>query len=614
MGKDLVTQPANTAPTAALPVASGGMESYPVPPPFDPDEFRHGFAVDRLLHAWQARLTGGLAPAAVGEAFADWSIHLLGQPGKQTDLVRKAARKWLRYLDYCRQRLTDEAAAPAIEPLPGDRRFTGPQWQTMPFSMVWQGFLLTQQWWHNATTGIRGADPRHLEIVHFAMRQVLDALSPSNFLPTNPEVLSATVESGGRNLVQGSQNFIEDYTRLALGRPPVGSERYRVGHEVGITPGKVVFRNRLMELIRYDPVTPTVYPEPVLIVPAWIMKYYILDLSPANSLVRHLVAAGHTVFMISWKNPTAADRDLGMDDYLEFGPLKAISLIRTMLPGAPKIHAAGYCLGGTLLTIAAAVLARRCDDCLRTLTLLAAQADFTDAGELTLFINDSQVAWLEDMMWDQGYLDTRQMAGAFQLLRSNDLIWSTMVRQYLLGKRMPMSDLMAWNADATRMPFKMHSEYLRGLFLDNNLAAGRHQVRDEPVSLADIKVPVFAVSTTRDHVAPWKSVYKITWLTHADTTFVLASGGHNAGIVSPPSGDGDGRRSYRIGTISKADYHVDAEQWLASATIHNGSWWPAWEKWLQAWSGDRVAVAEVEAAATGHAPLVAAPGVYVLEQ
>lgn len=593
--------PADDADGRVLPRA----ENVPPAPAFlpatvDEEENVHGFPVDRLLHAWQAQLTGGLSPAALMEAGADWAIHLLNQPGKQADLVRKASRKWLRYLDFARQAPGTPGLPPAIEPLAGDRRFLGPEWQTLPFSLLWQGFLFTQQWWHNATTGVRGVAPRHAAIVHFAARQMLDAVSPSKSPLTNPEVLRLTAETGGMNLWQGWQNWIEDAERLSLGRPPVGADAYKVGRDVAVTPGKVVYRNRLIELIQYSPATGTVHPEPVLIVPAWIMKYYILDLSPANSLVRYLVGRGHTVFMISWKNPDDGDRDLGMDDYLELGLLRGLEAVRAIVPGAPKVHTAGYCLGGTLLAIAAAKLARDCNDCIETITLLAAQTDFSDAGELMLFINDSQVAWLEDMMWDRGYLDTRQMAGAFQLLRSNDLIWSTMVRNYLLGQRSRMSDLMAWNADATRMPQRMHSEYLRQLFLTNDLA--------------DIKVPIFAVSTARDHVAPWRSVYKITWLTNSDVTFVLTGGGHNAGIVSPP-GDlptGADHREYRTNTIGRDDWHLDADTWLSRATRHDGSWWPAWANWLEARSGEKAAPPPAGAPDRGYPVLEDAPGRYVL--
>ncbi|TPW00334.1 MAG: Poly-beta-hydroxybutyrate polymerase [Beijerinckiaceae bacterium] len=296
-------------------------------------------------------------------------------------------------------------------------------------------------------------------------------------------------------------NFWADWERAIGGGPPVGAGAFQPGERLAITKGEVVYRNRLIELIQYAPTTREVCAEPLLIVPAWIMKYYILDLSPGNSLVKYLVDSGHTVFMVSWHNPSAEDRDLGLNDYLRLGILDALNVIRAIVPEC-KVNAVGYCLGGTLLSIAAAYLAREENFILNSITLLAAQTDFTEAGELTLFIDDSQLNFLEDIMWEQGYLDIRRMAGAFQLLRSSDLIWSRVVHDYLMGQRSPMIDLMAWNADATRMPSRMHSEYLRLLFLHNDLFEGRYQVDGRPIVLGEIRVPIFAVSTERDHVAP----------------------------------------------------------------------------------------------------------------
>ena len=425
----------------------------------------------------------------------------------------------------------------------------------------------------------------------------------------NPEVFEATAKQGGMNLVRGAMNFWEDWRRAVSGEKPVGTEDFEVGRDLAATAGKVVFRNRLIELIQYAPATDHVHPEPVLIVPAWIMKYYILDLSPGNSLVKYLVENGHTVFIVSWKNPGGEDRDLGMEDYRRLGVMAALDAVSTIVPEQP-VHAVGYCLGGTLLAIAAAAMARDGDERLKSLTLLAAQTDFTEAGELMLFIDEAQVSFLEDMMAEQGYLDAKQMAGAFQLLRSNDLIWSKMVQNYLMGERRPMIDLMAWNADATRMPYRMHSQYLRRLFLDNDLAEERYRVDDRPISLRDIRVPIFAVSTVFDHVAPWRSVYKIQAQTNADVTFVLSNGGHNAGIVSPP---GHPHRRHQIATHKESENYLDPDAWQASAVHHEGSWWPGWQGWLKRHSGDLVDPPPMGAPKKGYKPVCAAPGTYVLE-
>lgn len=564
---------------------------------------------DRPLHAATARLTAGISPAALVQAYTDWAQHLLFSPDKQADLVERALRKWTRYFNYC-QACAGGDCETCIEPLPQDKRFLGEAWQNPPFSTIYQGFLLAQQWWHNATTGVEGVSKHHEEVVSFVARQLLDIASPANFPLTNPEVIQATIKEGGMNFLRGTSNFWDDWQRLVQGERPAGTEAFQVGRDVAITPGKVVFRNRLIELIQYTPAKDKVHAEPVLIVPAWIMKYYILDLSPANSLVKYLVEKGHTVFVISWKNPTGEDRDMGMEDYRQQGIMAALDGVSAIVP-KQQIHAVGYCLGGTLLAIAAAAMARDGDDRLKSLTLLAAQTDFTEAGELMLFIDEAQVTFLEDMMAEQGYLDTGQMAGAFQLLRSNDLVWSTMVRTYLMGERRPMIDLMAWNADATRMPYRMHSEYLRHLFLDNDLAESRYRVAGRPVSLRDIRVPIFAVSTLTDHVAPWRSVYKVQMLTDADVTFVLSNGGHNAGIVSPPDYPG---RHHQIASHEENENYVDPDSWQQTAVRHEGSWWPCWQDWLVKHSSSRLVSSPPTGARQKGFPILGnAPGTYVLE-
>ena len=568
-------------------------------------------ALDRSLHAALARLTLGLSPAALGGAYLDWATHLAASPGKQSQLIGKAVRKSFRLARHASQcALQGGMGEPCIEPLPQDRRFAGEAWRYWPYNFIYQSFLLNQQWWHNATTSVRGVTSQHENVVEFVSRQILDMMSPSNFLPTNPEILQRTIEQGGMNLFRGAQNALEDWQRALDGKKPAGVEQFEVGRDVALTPGKVIFRNRLIELIQYSPTTQKTRPEPVLIVPAWIMKYYILDLSPNNSLVKRLVDEGFTVFMISWKNPEPEDRDLGLEDYRNLGVMAAFDAVAACVPGS-KTHAVGYCLGGTLLSVAAAAMARDGDDRLASMTLFAAQTDFTEAGELTLFINESQLAFLEDMMWEQGFLDARQMAGAFQLLRSNDLVWSRMVRDYLMGERRPMTDLMAWNADATRMPYKMHSEYLRRLFLHNDLAEGRYEAGARPIALTDIRVPIFAVGATRDHVAPWKSAFKIHLLSDTDVTFLLTTGGHNAGIVSEPGRAG---RSYQVMTTAYDGRYLDPEAWLAAAPRKEGSWWPEWFSWLAARSGEPARPPMMGAPAAGYHPLADAPGHYVLQE
>ena len=566
---------------------------------------------DRSLHATIARFTNGLSPAALAHAYLDWATHLAYSPGKQLQLVDKAMRKAVRFTNYaCRCAMAGGKADLCVEPLPQDKRFVGEEWQKWPYNFIYQSFLLNQQWWHSATTGLRGISKRHADLVEFGARQILDMVSPSNFPLTNPEILRQTMSKGGMNLVAGFQNLMEDWERAVSGKKPVGTENYVVGRDVAVTPGKVVYCNHLIELIQYTPQTEKVRPEPVLIIPAWIMKYYILDLSPGNSLVRYLTAQGFTVFMVSWRNPGPEDRDLALDDYRTLGVMSALAAVNAIVP-QQRIHAVGYCLGGTLLSIAAAAMAREGDDRLRSLTLLAAQTDFADAGELILFIDESQLAFLEDMMWEQGFLDGRQMAGAFQMLRSNDLVWSRMVRDYMMGERRPMNDLMAWNADATRLPYKMHSDYLRHLFLDNDLAEGRFVIDDTPVALSDIRVPIFAVGTVRDHVSPWRSTYKVHLQTDTEVTYLLTTGGHNAGIVSEPGHEG---RSFQVMTKKPDDRYLDPETFIAEAPHKEGSWWPEWVAWLDARSGAPIAPPVVGVLAPSHTSLGDSPGTYVLQE
>ncbi|HEY0232945.1 MAG TPA: alpha/beta fold hydrolase [Dokdonella sp.] len=567
--------------------------------------------IDQRVHATLARATASLSPTSLGLAFFDWFSHLAASPGKQSELLRLASDQGERLFRYAFESYLAGAHAGVplcVEAPEKDRRFAAPEWSCWPFAPMHQSFLLAEQWWAQATHGVRGVARHHEDVVGFAARQWLDLFSPGNFLATNPVVQRRTLEQGGANLVRGALNGLDDAERSLAGAPPAGSGQFVVGRDVGITPGKVVMRNRLVELIQYAPTTAKVHPEPVLIVPAWIMKYYILDLSPRNSLIKYLVDQGHTVFCLSWKNPGADDRDLDMQDYIDLGLMASLEAVSAIVPKR-KIHATGYCIGGTLLSIVAAAMARDGDDRLASMTLFAAQTDFSEPGELALFIDESQVAYLEDEMAETGYLTAQQMAGAFQMLRSYDLLYARMVGDYLMGERAPLNDLMAWNADATRMPARMHSQYLRRLFLDNDLASGRYPVGGRPVALNDIRVPVFCVGTMTDHVAPWRSVYKLHYETLAQITFVLTSGGHNAGIVSEP---GHPHRSYQVLERAAGGPYLAADAWLAAAPSREGSWWPQWCAWLKARSGPPGAVPGIGAEA--YAATDAAPGRYVLEK
>ena len=565
-------------------------------------------SIDRLARAMMARATLGISPNAVAVAWFDWASHLAKAPGRQLELWIEAMRSAasLARIPW------DGAAAPLpFKPRANDHRFRDPAWARAPFVYWQQAFLAQEDWWQSVTREIRGMRPRDAARVRFIATQLLDILSPSNVPWLNPVIIDRTTKENGANLARGLRYLFDDLTRgVTMQRAPANGQ-FRVGEGLAITPGDVIFRNDLMELILYKPTTETVRTEPILIVPAWIMKYYVLDLQPENSLVRYLVEQGFTVFMISWRNPTEADRDLTFDSYRTEGVMAALDTVNGILPGR-EVHACGYCLGGTLLAIAAATMARNDDDRLASITLLAAQTDFSEPGELMLFADDSQIAFLEDMMWDQGVLDSKQMAGTFNMLRSNDLVWSKMTHEYLLGEREPVTDLMAWNADQTRMPYRMHSQYLRALFLENRLTAGRYAVEGRVIALKDIHQPIFALATESDHIAPWRSVYKLHLFTDDELTFVLTNGGHNAGVVSEPSHRG---RHYRIAMRKVGDRYVDSDTWLARASSAEGSWWPVWVEWLEAQgTHERVSPSSLDTAASKLRTLAPAPGIYVYQR
>ncbi len=572
-------------------------------------ERREQLNLERALRAQMATVTGGLAPDVYANAWWDWLLNLAKEPPQLMRLTQDALAKTADTLAFATQ------AAASREPLPpagGDARFSGSGWAEWPFNVYAHAFRNYSDWWQNAVTAMPGVAPDNRRTLEFVARNALEVLSPANHLVTNPELLEATRLEAGENLVRGFGHWLEDVQGTLGGKPKGGTDNFVVGRDVAATPGEVVLRNDLIELIQYSPSTGTVFPEPILIVPAWIMKYYILDLSAKNSLVSYLVSKGHTVFMVSWKNPTESDRELGMDDYLRLGVRAAVDAVSCIVPDQ-KIHTVGYCIGGTLLSIAAAVFAAEGDQRAASLTLMAAQQDFSEPGELSLFISPSQLDMLEAVMQRTGVLKSEQMGGAFALLRARDLLWTPAVNTYVRGNRETPNDLMAWNADGTRMPCRMHSEYLRQLYLENALARGEFQADGRPVDLSAIHEPMFVVGTETDHVAPWKSVYKARGLTRsADYTFLLTSGGHNAGIIS---GAVHPRRRHRVRTWSNATETLTPEAWLHLTPAVPGSWWPTWEEWLARHSGPQNAAPRaMGSVAAGYPPLRAAPGEYVLRK
>lgn len=569
---------------------------------------RAAAALDRQWHAWLAAAGAGWSPVSVSLAAADWALNWLHSPASAATLLAQWPQAVMEAQAEARRSVSDAEQPPR----PGD-------W-LQAFSRAW---LDGTQAWSQRASALPGIAPHHREVMQLLGRQTADWLAAAHWPLTQPEVLRQAWATRGDSLLRGTRHRLHDISlrhglrplpALAEAEPAAPAEALAPGQGLAMTPGEVVYRNELVELLQYRPTTAEVQREPVFIVPSWIMKYYILDLSPHNSLVRYLVEQGHTVFMLSWRNPDEADALLGMDDYLHLGVLAPLAQAKA-ISGEDELHAMGYCLGGTLLAIAAAALAapqRRPGlarlPTLRSLTLLAAQVDFSEPGELGALIDEQQVQWLEDMMAERGYLSGRQMAGSFQFLHSRELVWQRAIREYLLGEREAPNDLMRWNADATRMPATMHSEYLRSLYLRNELAQGRYPVDGEPVSLHDLRLPIFAVGTVTDHVSPWRSVHKIHQLTQSPVDFVLTRGGHNAGIISEP---GHANRSYRRLALAADAPRLSPQAWQAQAPEFEGSWWPAWSDWLKAQgSGDRVPAREPV-----HTPeLGAAPGRYVMQR
>lgn len=587
-------KPPNTA-APNLPVPAG---QHPPEPAVQSTEAYQHQNLDRAIRANLARFTGGVSPHSVTKAWQDWALHLARAPGRQLELAERAQSNLMKLWGF------GASGADSKTPFTSklyDSRFADTEWSKPPFNMWQQGFLAVQDWWDAATSEMRGLDKRDADRTQFQIRQLLDLVSPSNFPMTNPEIIRETTATKGRNLLDGTALLTHDLIQTWTQSREPAPEGYKIGKDLACTKGEVVFHNHLFELIQYSPQTDTVHPEPILIVPAWIMKYYILDLSPYNSMVNYLVAQGFTVFMMSWCNPTADQANLSLEDYRKSGIMAALDAINAICPDQ-KVHTNGYCLGGTLLAITAATMARDGDDRLASITLMAAQVDFAEAGELLLFVDESQVAFVEDMMWDQGYLDRPQMTRTFASIRAEDLIYTRAVNRYLLGRPDLPTDIGVWNGDTTRMPARMHSEYLRGLFLENRLTAGRFAIEGQVIALKDIATPMFVVATETDHIAPWKSVYKTRLFTDCDLTFVLTKGGHNGGIVSEPGHKG---RHFRMGHRAAGTLYQGPDDWFAKHDPTDGSWWAAYTAWLASQSS---AKSKVPRLGTSLGP---APGSYV---
>jgi polyhydroxyalkanoate synthase subunit PhaC len=543
------------------------------------------------MDVWRAMMT---SPGALFEAQAEFGRAL-------TDV---AARGATAASD------TEPPEKPVVAPDPGDKRFSNPVWTTNPyFDALKQAYLLSVKAVLDSVDAAEGIDPATKRRVKFFAKQFTDAMSPTNVPWFNPDVLEETMRSGGANFRRGMENVLED-ARKNEGRPALVDESaFEVGKNVATTAGSVVFRNELIELIQYAPTQEQIYARPLVIVPPWINKFYILDLQPANSFVKYATDAGRNTFVISWRNPDASLADLSWADYVKLGPLAAIR-VASEIAGSADVDAIGYCIGGTLLSTALAYLARTDAKVVNTATFFAALVDFTDPGEVMAFLTGEALAFIEGQMAEEGVLSGRAMADTFSMLRANDLIWGVAVNRYLLGRDAPAFDLLYWNSDATRIPRAAHSYYLRQMYVENNLAKpDALEVDGVPIDLGRITLDTYCVATAEDHIAPWRSVYAMTRHIGGPTTFRLGASGHIAGIISPPQK----KKAVWWGTPAGTANPADPDAWLAAAPKHEGSWWPDWTAWLAQRSPDRIRSPEAPGSEQ-YPPLGQAPGTYVLER
>lgn len=541
----------------------------------------------------------------VAKSFLEMTQKMMADPGK---LMQAQMSFWQDAMELWQQtsrRLAGAEAEPVVQPHPGDKRFKDEIWaENAIFDFVKQSYLLTARNIHNTFTGVEGLDKKTAEKIDFYTRQFVDSMAPTNFVLSNPKVLKATLETGGENLFKGLENMLSDLERGKgdLRLKMTDLDAFKLGENVAITPGKVIYQNDLMQLIQYEPSTDSVFKRPLLVIPPWINKYYILDLKPKNSFIKWAVDQGFTVFVISWVNPDERLAEKDFDHYLLEGPMTALEIIGKVT-GESDVNAVSYCLGGTLLIAALAYMAAGKDTRIKSATCFTTMLDFAEPGELSVFVDEEQISLMEQEMAKKGYLDGSRMANVFNMLRANDLIWSFVVNNYLLGREPMAFDLLYWNSDSTRMPKNMHSFYLRNMYQHNRLREpGGITLAGVPIDLSTVKTPVYFLSTKDDHIAPWKSTYAGAHLTSGPVKFVLGGSGHIAGVINPPS-----KTKYGYWTNSKL--LAVADEWLSSATYNEGSWWPDWLRWVKPKAG-----AQVPARAIGSAEFQAiedAPGSYV---
>jgi polyhydroxyalkanoate synthase len=562
----------------------------------------------RLVADWlhrQSREAPDLHPMHIAHAFMEMTAQLMRSPAEATRAQLGLWQDYMTLWQATSRRMWGMKTGPVIEEDPRDRRFEDSAWKEIEvFNFIKQSYLLTARYVQGVVARVDKLDPKTAQKVDFYSRQFMDAISPANFLMTNPEVLRKTVETGGENLLRGLSNLLSDLERgrgkLTMGT--AGLEEFKVGKDVAASPGKVVFQNDLMQLIQYSPATGTVLRRPLLIAPPWNRKFYVLDLRPQNSFVRWSVEQGHTVFMISWVNPDERSAGKGFEHYLSEGTLAALDAIERAT-GEREVNAIGYCLGGTLLASALAWMAAVGDDRIKSATFLATMLDFKETGELSVFINEEQLRTLEDAEQRGIPDDDTQTAATLKMLRANDLIWSFVVNNYMLGHEPFPFDLLYWNGDGIRVPALMQRSYLRWIYQDNLLREpGGIEVIGQPINLGRVTAPSYFLTTCADHIAPWRSAYAGMRLLDGPSRFVLAAGGHVAGVVNSPQG---GKYSYR----TNAEHPADPATWLSGATEMAGSWWPDWQRWVMALDN-----AHVPARVPGDGALTTledAPGSYV---